>query len=196
LGNPAVSGNSRDFSVCAPRHRRAAASTVSAARTLDVPSVHVRHEEKERRKFSQDPDAISRLSPAQYRVTQQNGTEAPGTGEYLDNKEPGIYVDIVSGEPLFASSDKFDSGTGWPSFTKPIEPANVNELRDTAHGMIHTEVRSAHGDSHLGHVFPDGPKDRGGLRYCINSASLRCIPRDDMEAEGYGAYLNHVEDVP
>ena len=174
---------------------RAAASTVSAARTLGVPSIHVRHEEKEMKKFSKDPDAISRLSPEQYRVTQQNGTEAPGTGEYLDNKEPGIYVDIVSGEPLFASSDKFESGCGWPSFTKPIEPANVNELRDTTHGMIRTEVRSAHANSHLGHVFPDGPRDRGGLRYCINSASLRFIHRDDMEAEGYGAYLNQVEDV-
>ena len=141
------------------------------------------------------PRRSAKLSPEQYRVTQQNGTEAPGTGEYLDNKEPGIYVDIVSGEPLFASSDKFESGCGWPSFTKPIEPANVNELRDTTHGMIRTEVRSAHADSHLGHVFPDGPRDRGGLRYCINSASLRFIHRDDMEAEGYGAYLNQVEDV-
>jgi len=145
--------------------------------------------------YSKDPDAIAKLSPEQYRVTQQSGTERPGTGEHLDNKEPGIYVDIVSGEPLFASSDKFESGCGWPSFTKPIEPANVNELRDTAHGMIRTEVRSAHGDSHLGHVFPDGPRDRGGLRYCINSASLRFIHRDDMEAEGYGAYLDQVEDV-
>jgi peptide-methionine (R)-S-oxide reductase len=147
------------------------------------------------RKFSKDGEAIRNLSPEQYRITQQNGTEAPGTGEYLDNTEPGIYVDIVSGEPLFASSDKFDSGCGWPSFTKPIEPANVNELRDTTHGMIRTEVRSAHADSHLGHVFADGPRDRGGLRYCINSASLRFIHRDDMEAEGYGAYLNQVEDV-
>jgi peptide-methionine (R)-S-oxide reductase len=147
------------------------------------------------RKFSKADEAIRNLSPEQFRVTQQNGTEAPGSGEYLDNTEPGIYVDIVSGEPLFASSDKFDSGCGWPSFTKPIEPANVNELRDTTHGMIRTEVRSAHADSHLGHVFPDGPRDRGGLRYCINSASLRFIHRDDMEAEGYGAYLNQVEDV-
>ena len=146
------------------------------------------------RTFSKDADAIARLSPDQYRVTQRNGTEAPGSGEHLDNKEPGIYVDVVSGEPLFASSDKFDSGTGWPSFTKPIEPDNVNELRDTAHGMTRTEVRSTHGDSHLGHVFPDGPSDRGGLRYCINSAALRFIHRDDMEAEGYGAYLNQVED--
>jgi peptide-methionine (R)-S-oxide reductase len=144
------------------------------------------------RKYGKDPAAIAKLSREQRRVTQESGTEAPGTGEYLYNKEPGIYVDIVSGEPLFASSDKFDSGCGWPSFTKPIEPANVNELRDASHGMIRTEVRSMHGDSHLGHVFDDGPEDRGGLRYCINSASLRFIPRDDMEAEGYGEYLDQV----
>jgi peptide-methionine (R)-S-oxide reductase len=137
--------------------------------------------------------AISALTPEQHRVTQQNGTERPGTGEYLHHHEPGIYVDVVTGEPLFASSDKYDSGCGWPSFTKPIEPANVNELRDTSHGMVRTEVRSVHGDSHLGHVFPDGPRDRGGLRYCINSASLRFIHRDDMEAEGYGDYLDQVE---
>ena len=151
-------------------------------------------EEHEMNAFSKDAKVIATLSPEQYRVTQQGATEAPGTGKYLHNDEPGIYVDVVSGEPLFASSDKFDSGCGWPSFTKPIEPANVNELRDTSHGMIRTEVRSAHGDSHLGHVFPDGPRDRGGLRFCINSASLRFIHRDDMEAEGYGAYLGQVED--
>jgi peptide-methionine (R)-S-oxide reductase len=145
--------------------------------------------------YRKDPDAIAKLTPEQYRVTQENATERAGTGEYLDNKEPGIYVDIVSGEPLFASSDKYESGCGWPSFTKPIEPAHINELRDTSYGMIRTEVRSVHGDSHLGHVFPDGPPDRGGLRYCINSASLRFIPRDRMEAEGYGAYLDQVEDV-
>lgn len=145
--------------------------------------------------YTKDLDAISNLSPEQYRVTQQNGTEPPDSGEYLDNKEPGIYVDVVSGEPLFASADKYDSGSGWPSFTKTIEPANVNEVRDTAHGMARTEVRSAHGDSHLGHVFPDGPRECGGLRYCINSASLRFVHRDDMEAEGYGAYLNQVEDI-
>lgn len=145
--------------------------------------------------YRKDPDAIARLTPEQYRVTQESATERAGTGEYLDNKEPGIYVDIVSGEPLFASSDKYESGCGWPSFTKPIESANINELRDTSYGMIRTEVRSTHGDSHLGHVFPDGPKDRGGLRYCINSASLRFVPRDQMEAEGYGAYLDQVEDV-
>lgn len=145
--------------------------------------------------YSKDPDAIAKLTPEQYRITQQSGTERAGTGEYLDNKEPGIYVDIVSGEPLFASSDKYESGCGWPSFTKPIEPANVTELRDTSHGMVRTEVRSALGDSHLGHVFPDGPRERGGLRYCINSASLRFIHRDDMEREGYGAYLNQVEEI-
>ncbi|MBR9837140.1 peptide-methionine (R)-S-oxide reductase MsrB [Salipiger thiooxidans] len=145
--------------------------------------------------YERNPDAIAALDAEQYRVTQENGTERPGSGRYLDNKAPGIYVDIVSGEPLFASSDKYESGCGWPSFVKPIEPAHVQELRDTTHGMVRTEVRSTHGDSHLGHVFPDGPSDRGGLRYCINSASLRFVPRDEMEAEGYGAYLEQVEDV-
>jgi len=144
--------------------------------------------------YKKTPEALAKLTSEQRRVTQRSGTEMPGTGEYLDNKEPGIYVDIVSGEPLFASSDKYESGCGWPSFTKPIEPANVNELSDRTHGMIRTEVRSAHGDSHLGHVFPDGPRDRGGLRYCINSASLRFVHRDDMQAEGYGDYLDQVED--
>ena len=143
--------------------------------------------------YVKDPEAIAKLTPEQYRVTQHSGTERPGTGEYLHNKEAGIYVDVVSGEPLFASTDKFESGCGWPSFTKPIEPTNVAELRDTSHGMVRTEVRSSHGDSHLGHVFEDGPRDRGGLRYCINSASLRFVPRDQMEAQGYGAYLNQVE---
>ena len=137
--------------------------------------------------YRKDPDAISKLSAEQHRVTQEAATEFPGTGKYLYNKEPGIYVDVVSGEPLFASSDKFDSGSGWPSFTKPIYAINVNERPDPREGG--TEVRSAHGDSHLGHVFPDGPKDCGGLRYCINSAALRFIHRDDMEAEGYAAYL-------
>lgn len=144
--------------------------------------------------YAKDPRAIAALSPEQYRVTQQDGTEYPGTGEYLDNHEAGIYVDVVSGEPLFASSDKFESGCGWPSFTKPITPAFVHELRDTRHGMIRTEVRSTHGDSHLGHVFPDGPRDRGGLRYCINSASLRFIPLEQMEAQGYGEYIHQVEE--
>jgi peptide-methionine (R)-S-oxide reductase len=145
--------------------------------------------------YRKDPAVIAKLTAEQFRVTQQSGTERPGTGEYLGNKKPGIYVDVVSGEPLFASSDKYESGCGWPSFTKPIEPANVAELRDVSHGMVRTEVRSKHGDSHLGHVFNDGPRDRGGLRYCINSASLRFVHRDDMEAQGYGAYLNQVEEV-
>ncbi len=145
--------------------------------------------------YRKTSDAVSRLTPEQYRVTQQNGTEYPGTGEHLDNADPGIYVDIVSGEPLFASADKFESGCGWPSFTKPIESANVNELQDASHGTVRTEVRSTFGDSHLGHVFPDGPADRGGLRYCINSASLRFVHRDDMHAEGYGAYIDQVEEI-
>ncbi|MBC7164642.1 MAG: peptide-methionine (R)-S-oxide reductase MsrB [Roseovarius sp.] len=145
--------------------------------------------------YRKDPDRIAALTPEQYRVTQENGTERPGTGEHLHNREPGIYVDIVSGEPLFASSDKYDAGCGWPSFTRPIAPAHVVETPDYSLGMVRTEVRSRDGDSHLGHVFPDGPRDRGGLRYCINSASLRFIHRDDMEAEGYGAWLDQVEDV-
>lgn len=145
--------------------------------------------------YARSPESIAKLTPEQFRVTQQSGTERAGTGEYLGNHAPGIYVDIVSGEPLFASSDKFDSGCGWPSFTKPIVPAHVNEVRDASHGMVRTEVRSVHGDSHLGHVFPDGPRDRGGLRYCINSASLRFVHRDAMQAEGYGEYLNQVEEI-
>jgi peptide-methionine (R)-S-oxide reductase len=145
--------------------------------------------------YTKNPDAVARLTPQQFAVTQRSGTEAPGTGEYLHHHEAGIYVDVVSGEPLFASSDKFDSGCGWPSFTKPIDREMVNELLDRSHGMMRTEVRSTHGDSHLGHVFPDGPKDRGGLRYCINSASLRFIPKEKMEAEGYGAYVDQVEDI-
>ena len=144
--------------------------------------------------YTKSDDAISRLTPEQFRVTQQNGTERAFTGEYDEHFEPGIYVDIVSGEPLFASSAKFNSGCGWPSFSKPIVEANVNELRDNTHGMIRTEVRSAHGDSHLGHVFPDGPREMGGLRYCINSASLRFVPKDEMVAEGYGDYLPQVEE--
>ena len=145
--------------------------------------------------YFKDESVIAKLTPEQYKVTQESATERPGTGALLNNKAPGIYVDIVSGEPLFASSDKYESGCGWPSFTKPIEPANVAELRDTTHGMVRTEVRSANGDSHLGHVFEDGPLDRGGLRYCINSASLRFVPKGEMEAQGYGAYLDQVEDI-
>lgn len=145
--------------------------------------------------YRKTPEAVAALTPEQFHVTQRNGTERPGTGALLKNKAPGIYVDIVSGEPLFASSDKYESGCGWPSFTKPIETANVKELTDTTHGMVRTEVRSAFGDSHLGHVFEDGPMDRGGLRYCINSASLRFVPRERMEAEGYGAYLDQVEEL-
>jgi len=143
--------------------------------------------------YQKTDEAIAKLTPEQFYVTQQSGTERPGTGEYLHTKEAGIYVDIVSGEPLFASADKFDSHCGWPSFTKPIEPANVAELHDHSHGMTRVEVRSAGGDSHLGHVFPDGPRDRGGLRYCINSASLRFVPKADMAAAGYGDFLDQVD---
>ena len=139
--------------------------------------------------YSKNPAAVDALSPEQYHVTQENGTELPFTGEYCNNHEPGIYVDVVSGEPLFASVDKFDSGSGWPSFTQPINADSLVEKRDRSHFMDRVEVRSAHGDSHLGHVFPDGPSEAGGLRYCINSASLRFIHRDDLEAQGYGQYL-------
>jgi peptide-methionine (R)-S-oxide reductase len=139
-------------------------------------------------KYGKDKQAIGRLSAEQFRVTQQNATERPFENAFWDHDEPGIYVDIVSGEPLFSSLDKFDSGCGWPSFAKPLEPENVEERPDTSHGMIRTEVRSSHGDSHLGHVFDDGPRDKGGLRYCINSASLRFIPLEELEREGYGEY--------
>ena len=140
--------------------------------------------------YRKDPETISRLSQEQYHVTQETGTEPAFENAYWDNKEPGIYVDIVSGEPLFASLDKYDSGTGWPSFTAPIESDNLVEVRDSSYGMIRNEVRSAHGDSHLGHVFDDGPADTGGLRYCMNSAALRFVALDDLEHEGYGKYRN------
>ncbi|HUB23533.1 MAG TPA: peptide-methionine (R)-S-oxide reductase MsrB [Streptosporangiaceae bacterium] len=145
--------------------------------------------------YTKNPEAVAQLTPEQYQVTQQCGTEPPFRNEYWDNHEPGIYVDVVSGEPLFASVDKFESGTGWPSFTVPIEKDNVVERRDFSHLMLRTEVRSAHGDSHLGHVFHDGPRDAGGLRYCINSAALRFIPLDDLEREGYGDYRKLFEPV-
>ncbi|GAB2513499.1 peptide-methionine (R)-S-oxide reductase MsrB [Nocardia heshunensis] len=140
------------------------------------------------REYNRNPAAVAALSPEQYHVTQENGTERAFTGEYWDNHEPGIYVDVVSGEPLFASTDKFESGSGWPSFTKPIDADNVVEKKDRSHFMTRTEVRSSFGDSHLGHVFTDGPRDAGGLRYCINSAALRFIRLDDLEAQGYGQY--------
>ena len=146
-------------------------------------------------KYEKSEEALSRLSAIEYHITQESGTERPFTGKNNGHKEPGIYVDVVSGEPLFASADKFESGCGWPSFTKPIEPAHVTEHRDASLGMMRTEVRSKHADSHLGHVFPDGPRNRGGLRYCINSAALRFVHRDKMEAEGYGDYLDQVEDI-
>jgi peptide-methionine (R)-S-oxide reductase len=145
------------------------------------------------KKYRRTPESIASLSPEQYRVTQENGTERPFQNEHWNNKNPGIYVDVVSGEPLFASSDKYDSECGWPSFTKPIESENVVEKQDATHGMMRTEVRSTHGDSHLGHVFDDGPADKGGLRYCINSASLKFIPLAELEKQGYGRYLQLFE---
>ncbi|MBU3028647.1 peptide-methionine (R)-S-oxide reductase MsrB [Paracoccus marinaquae] len=145
-------------------------------------------------KYARTEEALSRLTPEQFRVTQHSGTERAFTGEYDHHFEAGLYVDVVSGEPLFASSAKYNSGCGWPAFTRPVED-NVTEHRDTSHGMTRVEVRSRHGDSHLGHVFPDGPRDQGGLRYCINSAALRFVPKDRMEAEGYGAWLDQVEEA-
>jgi peptide methionine sulfoxide reductase msrA/msrB len=136
-----------------------------------------------------DKELQQRLTPMQYKVTRKAGTEPPFDNEYWNNHRDGLYVDIVSGEPLFSSLDKFDSGTGWPSFTKPVAPERVWENKDSSFGMVRTEVRSREADSHLGHIFTDGPKEKGGLRYCINSASLRFIPVDDLEKAGYGGYL-------
>jgi len=140
--------------------------------------------------YTKTPEAVGRLTRNQYAVTQEAATEPAFTGEYWDNHEDGLYVDIVSGEPLFASLHKFESGSGWPSFTVPVEPANIVEKTDRSYGMTRTEVRSAHGDSHLGHLFPDGPKEAGGLRYCINSAAMRFVPVAQLEDEGYGEYLH------
>ena len=138
---------------------------------------------------STDAELRRRLTPEQYRVTKQNGTEPPFRNEYWDNKRAGIYVDVISGEPLFSSLDKFDSGTGWPSFTKPLEKENVVEKRDSSHGMTRVEVRSKKGDAHLGHLFDDGPRDKGGMRYCMNSAALRFIPVEKLKEEGYERFL-------
>ncbi len=136
-----------------------------------------------------EPELRARLTPEQYRCTQEEGTEKPFDNAFWNKHEDGIYVDVVSGEPLFSSLDKYDSGTGWPSFTKPLAPTHVKERKDDKLGMVRTEVRSAQADSHLGHVFDDGPKDKGGLRFCINSATLKFVPVSEMQAKGYGAFL-------
>jgi peptide-methionine (R)-S-oxide reductase len=143
--------------------------------------------------YSKTPEALSRLTDSQFRVTQKDATEPAFRNEYFDNHEPGIYVDVVSGQPLFSSTDKYDSGTGWPSFTKPIGPDSVRTKTDSSYGMRRTEVRSAGADSHLGHLFDDGPIAAGGLRYCMNSAALRFIPASELEAEGYGEYRSLFE---
>lgn len=139
--------------------------------------------------YRKDQAAIDKLTPDQFAVTQKDATEPAFTGEFWDNHDDGIYVDVVSGEPLFSSTDKFDSGSGWPSFTRPLEQAHVVQKEDRSFWMTRTEVRSANGDSHLGHLFDDGPVEDGGMRYCINSAALRFVPKADLEAQGYGAYL-------
>jgi peptide-methionine (R)-S-oxide reductase len=160
----------------------------------ETAGTYPRHEQEVKMTYQKTKDALAQLTPQQFEVTQNSGTERAFTGEYDKHFEAGLYVDIVSGEPLFASSSKFNSGCGWPAFSKAIDSDMVTEISDNSHGMRRVEVRSKHADSHLGHVFNDGPREMGGLRYCINSASLRFVPRDQMEAEGYGAYLSQVEE--
>lgn len=170
-----------DRVMIAPKRQTVAADATDATTSTTTPDQPMNPKEKFK-------DQIAKLTLQQFHVTQENGTERPFQNEFFDHHEEGLYVDIVSGKPLFSSKDKFDSGCGWPSFAKPLEGSEIAEKRDLTHGMIRTEVRSKTADSHLGHVFDDGPPELGGLRYCINSASLRFIPVADLEKEGYGEY--------
>lgn len=170
-----------DRVMIAPKRQTVAADATDATTSTTTPDQPMNPKEKFK-------DQIAKLTLQQFQVTQENGTERPFQNEFFDHHEEGLYVDIVSGKPLFSSKDKFDSGCGWPSFAKPLEGSEIAEKRDLTHGMIRTEVRSKTADSHLGHVFDDGPPELGGLRYCINSASLRFIPVADLEKEGYGEY--------
>lgn len=156
-------------------------------------ATHAYAAEEPMKTYTKSEDALKKLTPEQREVTQHCGTEPPFRNKYWNNHDEGIYVDVVSGEPLFSSTDKYDSGSGWPSFTQPIDAHFVTEKDDSSHGMTRTEVRSKHGDSHLGHVFDDGPRSKGGKRFCINSASLLFIPKADLEAKGYGQYLSLFE---
>lgn len=174
---------------CSSRGQSATPAQDQTSASVSQPALSAGESQPESRPAMSKEERLKQLTPMQFKVTQQNGTEPPFKNEFWDNHDHGIYVDIVSGKALFSSLDKYDSGCGWPSFTRPIDGPEIVELEDRTHGMVRTEVRSKTADSHLGHVFEDGPADRGGLRYCINSAALRFVPVAELEKEGYGQYL-------